>query len=65
MFVPNFEKSIPGYTGHRPEKSVPQDNLQNAKVPQKHIPGKYSNKSDSVQATRATFHLSNLKTSMV
>ena len=31
MFVPDFEKSIPGYTGHRPEKITPQDNLQQTK----------------------------------
>lgn len=41
MFVPNFEKSIPGYTGHRPEKVHDQDNSQQAKDPTKHIPGKY------------------------
>jgi hypothetical protein len=42
MFVPNFEKSIPGYTGHRPEKVYAQENLQQQREPTKHIPGKYS-----------------------
>ena len=40
MFVPNFEKSIPGYTGHRPEQVVQQDNIQQKNQPLKHIPGK-------------------------
>jgi len=40
MFVPDFEKSIPGYTGHRPEKYEPSEDLQQCKEPRKHIPGK-------------------------
>jgi len=40
MFVPDFEKSIPGYTGHRPEKQTNETDVQQAKEPRKHIPGK-------------------------
>jgi hypothetical protein len=39
MFVPDFEKSIPGYTGHRPSKHDGHEDLQQAKEPRKHIPG--------------------------
>ena len=42
MFVPDFEKSIPGYTGHRPEKHHDNTDHQQPKEPRKHIPGKYN-----------------------
>lgn len=41
MFVPDFEKSIPGYTGHRPEKTSGEEDIQQNKEPRKHIPGRY------------------------
>ena len=41
MFVPDFEKSIPGYTGHRPEQLDQADQTQGHREPQKHIPGKF------------------------
>lgn len=42
MFVADFEKSIPGYTGHRPMKADSDADCQQPKEPRKHIPGKYS-----------------------
>ena len=40
MFVPNFEKSIPGYTGHKREQLAPEADVQQPKEPRKYIPGK-------------------------
>jgi hypothetical protein len=41
MFVPDFEKSIPGYTGHRPCRDGDNTDHQQPKEPRKHIPGKF------------------------
>ena len=39
MFVPNHSNAIPGYTGHRPENSAPDADVQQPKGPRKNIPG--------------------------
>lgn len=40
-FVPDFKNSIPGYTGHKQEQlNVGEQDLQQAGVPRKQIPGK-------------------------
>ena len=41
MFVPDFNKSIPGYTGHRQTVLDDQEDHQQPKEPRKQIPGKY------------------------
>ena len=51
MFVPDFEKSIPGYTGHRPTKREDGQNIQKAQ-PTKHIPGKFELESDIYRLRR-------------
>jgi hypothetical protein len=39
-FVPDFKNSIPGYTGHKQEQlNVGEQDLQQAGVPRKQIPG--------------------------
>lgn len=40
MFVPDFAKSIPGYTGHRQTALDAEEDVQQNKDPRKHIPGK-------------------------
>lgn len=41
MFVPDFNKSIPGYTGHRQTALDEAEDVQQHKEPRKQIPGKY------------------------
>ena len=41
MFVPDFNKSIPGYTGHRQTQLDESEDQQQCKEPRKQIPGKY------------------------
>jgi len=41
MFVPDFNKSIPGYTGHRQTQLDESEDHQQPKEPRKQIPGKY------------------------
>lgn len=41
MFVPDFNKSIPGYTGHRQTVLEDNEDHQQPKEPRKQIPGKY------------------------
>ena len=43
MFVPDFAKSIPGYTGHRQTALDAEEDVQQNKEPRKHIPGKSNN----------------------
>jgi hypothetical protein len=40
MFVPDFNKSIPGYTGHRQTTLDDSEDQQQIKDPRKQIPGK-------------------------
>lgn len=42
MFVPDFEKSIPGYTGHRQSVADEADDSQQQHDPRKQIPGELS-----------------------
>ena len=42
MFVPDFNKSIPGYTGHRQTQLDESEDQQQSKEPRKQIPGKFS-----------------------
>lgn len=42
MFVPDFNKSIPGYTGHRQTALDEAEDVQQHKDPRKQIPGKYT-----------------------
>jgi len=39
MFVPDFNKSIPGYTGHRQSTLDENEDVQQHKDPRKQIPG--------------------------
>ena len=43
MFVPDFNKSIPGYTGHRQTQLDESEDQQQCKDPRKQIPGKLIN----------------------
>lgn len=40
MFVPDFQKSIPGYTGHKRQEIAQETDQQQPKDPRKFIPGK-------------------------
>ena len=43
MFVPDFDKSIPGYTGHRQSTADEADDQQQNHDARKQIPGKFIN----------------------
>ncbi len=57
MFVPDFNKSIPGYTGHRQTQLDESEDQQQCKEPRKQIPGKFAHHFPLISYTKFYYRL--------